>query len=921
MKKNSIFTIVLICAIMLLLGVVYASAAGEMAFEAGIVENELVTGAEIQVPINVTSNPGYVLGAIDLSWDSDSLELTNIVYNDDNAPKYQSAAINDPPGTYRISFGNTNSETDLTGTGLFFTLVFKIKDSATFGEYAINISKADAGIVNNDLGNVNASFVPGKVTLTAVKYAVNITEPEHGTATADQEKYAEGDTVTITATPADGYEVASVTATYGENDSAAVTPRQNNTYTFAMPAADVTVNVSFSPITYTISYELNGGTVEGENPGTYKVTSDAITLINPTKEGYTFAGWTGTDLESATTSVTIPKGSTGNREYTATWTATEYSIAYDLNGGSLENGVSNPERYTIGSDTITLNNPTKEGYTFAGWTGTDLSEATKTVTIASGSTGDRSYIATWTANTYTVMFNKAADDAIGEQMANQTFTYGVAQNLSANTYSRNGYDFKEWLWPSVTGEGGRRFTDKQEVINLISSNNARIELFAQWTPINYNITYDLDGGSVETANPATYTIESDSITLNNPTKKGYEFAGWTGTDLNEATETVTIASGSTGNRSYTATWTALPFNITWVDEDGTELEYDEGILAGTMPTYDGETPTKEADDKNTYEFSGWTPEVEEVTEDKTYTATYKATPINSGGSSGGGNGSSHQPSGGKITIEDTENGTAESNKDSANPGTNVTVTVTPDEGYEVDSITVTDKNGKEIPVTDNGDGTYSFKMPASPVSVAVEFKEADGSGDDGREPDCPSAQFKDVDPKQWYHESVDYAIANGLMKGVSDDQFAPNGSLSRAMLVTVLYRMEGEPAADGMENIFSDVASGSWYEDAVKWATANDIVKGYGNGEFGPNDNITREQMAAIMMRYADYKGIDTSARADISGFVDANEVSDWAYENMQWANAVGLINGRGNNMLVPQGNTTRAEMAAILMRFCENIL
>ena len=99
--------------------------------------------------------------------------------------------------------------------------------------------------------------------------------------------------------------------------------------------------------------------------------------------------------------------------------------------------------------------------------------------------------------------------------------------------------------------------------------------------------------------------------------------------------------------------------------------------------------------------------------------------------------------------------------------------------------------------------------------------------------------------------------------------------------------------------------------DIIAKAKANNV----------PNDNITREQMAAIMMRYADYKGIDTSARADISGFADANDVSGWAYENMQWANAVGLINGRGNNMLVPQGNTTRAETAAILMRFCENIL
>ncbi len=137
------------------------------------------------------------------------------------------------------------------------------------------------------------------------------------------------------------------------------------------------------------------------------------------------------------------------------------------------------------------------------------------------------------------------------------------------------------------------------------------------------------------------------------------------------------------------------------------------------------------------------------------------------------------------------------------------------------------------------------------------------------------------------------------------------------MLVTILYRAEGEPEVSG-ENPYTDVAEGTWYSDAVAWADANGIVKGFGDGTFGPNENITREQIAAIMMRYADYKGVDTGARADLSGYADADDISDWAYENMQWANAEGLITGRSNNMLVPQGNTTSAETAAILMRFCE---
>ncbi len=430
----------------------------------------------------------------------------------------------------------------------------------------------------------------------------------------------------------------------------------------------------------------------------------------------------------------------------------------------------------------------------------------------------------------------------------------------------------------------------------------------------YTVTWkNADGTVLETDENVPYGT-TPSYDGETPTKQAdaqytYAFAGW---DPQITAETMVE-----GDVVYTATFTSVlrNYTITWNNYDGETLKTDQ-VVYGVTPVYDGDTPTKEADSQNTYEFSGWEPEISEVTGNQTYTATFDAIPVPDGGGSsgGGGNGGNHQPSGSKITVEDTDNGDVESNKDRANPGTTVKVTTTPDDGYEVDTVTVTDKDGNEIPVTDNGDGTYSFKMPASPVTVNVTFKESDG---DGREPDCPSAQYKDVDPDAWYHSSVDYAIANGLMNGVASDEFAPNGALSRAMLVTILYRAEGEPEVSG-ENPYTDVAEGTWYSDAVKWADANGIVKGYGDGTFGPNDNITREQIAAIMMRYADYKGIDTSARADLSGYADESEISDWAYENMQWANAEGLITGRSNNMLVPQGNTTRTETAAILMRFCE---
>ncbi len=286
-----------------------------------------------------------------------------------------------------------------------------------------------------------------------------------------------------------------------------------------------------------------------------------------------------------------------------------------------------------------------------------------------------------------------------------------------------------------------------------------------------------------------------------------------------------------------------------------------------------------------------------------YTITYKSGKLTiSDGSEGTGTEN-------KVTPAKTENGTVTVSPDKAKSGDTVTVTAKPDSGYELGSLQVLDKNGKLVPVKKNSDGTYSFTMPDGPVRVLAVFQEAN----------CPSKPYKDVDTSKWYHEGIDYAIANGLMKGVAADKFDPNGTLNRAMLVTILYRLDGSPAVSGA-NPYSDVESGSWYDKAVQWADANKIVNGYGDGTFGPEDNITREQMAAMLYRYAQFKGYNVSKSADLSGYTDASAVSSWALDAMKWANGEGLIQGRTTKTLVPQGTTTRAEAATILMRFCENV-
>ncbi|MGM9523402.1 MAG: leucine-rich repeat protein [Faecousia sp.] len=185
---------------------------------------------------------------------------------------------------------------------------------------------------------------------------------------------------------------------------------------------------------------------------------------------------------------------------------------------------------------------------------------------------------------------------------------------------------------------------------------------------------------------------------------------------------------------------------------------------------------------------------------------------------------------------------------------------------------------------------------------------------------CPSKKFVDVNTKEWYHPYVDYAVAHGLFGGTGGNTFEPETAMTRAMLVTVLWRYEGQPK--GYQNTFSDVnaKNGGWYIDAVAWAAANGVVNGVGNGKFDPEGKITREQMAAILFRYAQKKGIDTSKRGDLGGFPDANKISDYAKEAVLWTVGEGIING-SDGKLLPKGNATRAQVATILMRYIENIV
>ena len=435
-------------------------------------------------------------------------------------------------------------------------------------------------------------------------FVVSISTTGHGTLAMADIEAGNGESeqtlidretdVTFTATADEGYELTAFTVN-GEAQTLT-----NGQFTVTNLQADQAAAATYSPITYTLTYDLAGGSVQGTNSASYTIESETFTLTNPTREGYTFTGWTGTGLDGAQTMVTIAKGSTGNRSYTATWTPIIYNIVLTLDGGVAEN----PTTYTIESEAITLTNPTKTGYTFKGWKQNGEGEALMTVIIAKGSTGDKAYTATWQINQYTLTFNSNG----GSVVTPITQDYGTDVEAPANP-TRTGYTFTGWepavpttipaenmtfvaQWQinqytiTFDSNGGSAVTPitQDYATNVTAPANPTREGYtfagwdktipttmpaenttvtASWTPIEYTISYDLAGGSVQGTNPATYTIESETITLVNPTKEYYDFVGWTGTALDGSpVKTVVIAQGSTGNRSYTATWTEKTYTVT-----------------------------------------------------------------------------------------------------------------------------------------------------------------------------------------------------------------------------------------------------------------------------------------------------------------------------------------------------------------------
>ena len=397
------------------------------------------------------------------------------------------------------------------------------------------------------------------------------------------------------------------------------------------------------------------------------------------------------------------------------------------------------------------------------------------------------------------------------------------------------------------------------------------------------VTFDANGGNFAETGSTEITDFFD-VMPERPAKEHYTFAGWF-TAADGGVEVTEISEVSTGSIVY-AQWTVNQYTITFDTAGGSEIaaitqDYGTAVSAPANPTRSG------------YTFDGWSPAVPSTMPGEDVTCVAQWTRVSSGG--GGG---SYNPSY-TIAVENTKNGDIAVSPTRASAGSTVTITVDPDTGYVLETLTVLDKNGKKIELTNKGDGKYTFKMPSSKVTVKATFM------DDNTMLNF----FVDVAADAYYYDAVLWAAKNGITSGTSATTFSPDNACTRAQMATFLWRAAGSPKPAGT-NPFVDVPADAYYADAVQWAYENGITAGTSATTFSPDETCTRAQMATFLWREAGSPAVN----GDVNPFAD---VADGAYYEIavQWAYEQGITAGTSATTFSPDDPCTRAQMVTFLYR------
>ena len=682
------------------------------------------------------------------------------------------------------------------------------------------------------------------------RYTVTVTAAEHGSVTADPLTAAAGENVTLTVTAEAGYELESLTAVCG-NQTIPLSLQADGTYAFSMPAGAVTVSAAFRE--KGSKFIISGLPAEPIYVGrTFQLTASGGTGSGAVE------WWSSTpSVAEVSANGTVTTKGPGAVTIYARRGGEEAQAAFTVRGADIGTVTILDLVAPVAGAEPVQKISVPDGANYAAMP-------------AAGIEGPSSLDVIWT-------------DANGT--VSGSFAKGVAYTVTITLQADGGYFFAEEV--SVTLDSIQ--SAAYESLDAAVQDDGTLKIIVTFCPTDHEHSYDDTWASSATHH--WHPCLNEGCPLAPAGMEGY-------TNHTDNGAGVCEICGAT-----------IGYLVTFDPNEG-ECRTE----SARTDTYGKLAELPEAFRRG-YTFYGWiTAEGEPVTErtvfteDTTVYASWTAIPD-----------FDFSPSAPltvwEVTVESCDHGTVAIWPEEAKMTTTITLTVTPDEGYELEGLTVTDGKGNALALTDKGGGVFTFLMPNSDVAIEAVFAaiQPDYTDCDGGWT-CPLWNYVDAASRAWYHDGVHYCLANGLMDGTGANTFSPEGTTSRAMIATILWRLSGNPAAGGTPS-FADVSAGSWYAQAVAWAAGAGIVTGYGDGTFAPDRAITREELAVMLYRFAQSRGMVMTAPERLSGYPDSDSVSAYAANAMNWAVYWGIIDGK-DGALAPGAGATRAEAATMLMRF-----
>ncbi len=828
----------------------------------------------------------------------------------------------------------------------------------------------------NSVGNDKKELSITITNAPAAEHTITVTTAGGGTASASSTSATAGTEITLTATPNTGYHFKE-----WQVESLAGLVITNNKFTMPDSNVAIKAifeeDSPFAPTKHTVTVKTDGNGIAFASP-LLAVAGTEITLTAMPKEGYHFKEWQvisgGVVIEN--NKFLMPDS---NVEVNAVFEKDAPPAPTDPGKPSIS--VTGAYTYNGSEHTATVSGYNPATMDIAGNTATDAGDYTVRVTSKTGRWADGSTGAVTAAWSIGKATQEAPNGLIGVAPTTEGGSDGKITGVDATMEYRAESETIYTTCTGIEIENlpaGNYFVRYAEDHNHFASPDAEVTV-GEGTPLaDCTITFNASGGSGSmdsvTVNAWTiYILPACGFTAPADQEfKAWEIGGteykvgdsytvlvdteikalWENSVITPTTYTVTVSNDGNGTASASHAKAAAGTEITLTATPqigyhfkGWQVESPAGLVITnnkfTMP--DGNVDVKAIFEKDappaptefivTFDGNGGTPSVGSMT-----TTDRKLTSLPSASRSGSYSfyGWYTEKSGGiKITTDTVFHANATvyahwtytggGGGDYNPPVTYYTLRFETGGGSDIPSVQGTYNTyidlTKYVP-TWRGHafiGWYSERSLTNKVSGVCLTKDmtvyAGWRMDEN--PGTGVNPFTDISEKDWFYGDVMFVYENGLMLGTSKTLFSPHGTAMRGMMATILWRMEGSPVPKG-KNSFTDVEAGKWYADAITWTTENGIFAGYGKDKFGPDDPITREQLAAIFYRYADYKGYDLTVKGDLDKFKDADKITDYAKTAMQWAVGSGLVKGKSGNLLDPQGTATRAEIAAMLHRFIE---